>query len=73
MTRNDRAQHYKGNMLEVSVRIVWNENEPNGNKGNEKKSIDNKRAFVGKVEGTNNQKGKGLLEQYGIMSIGICG
>jgi len=37
--------------LEFSGRKEWKEKRPNSEKENEKKSIDRKRGFAGKVEG----------------------
>ena len=50
-TRKDRAQHFEGKWLEYSSRKEWKEIGPDSEEGKEKKSIDRKRAFAGKLEG----------------------
>ena len=55
--------------MEFSERREWKEKGPNSEKGNEKKSIDRKRVFAGKVEGIYNGKEEESLKEEGKQSV----
>lgn len=68
-TWKDRAQHYERKRLEFSERKKWKVKGPNSEKEKEKKSIDRKGAFAGKVEGTYTGKEEGFFQEEGEQSV----
>lgn len=68
-TRKTRAQHNKGKRLELSEREEWEQKGPNGEKGKEKKLVDRKRVFAGKLKGIFDVKEEGLCKETGLESV----
>lgn len=68
-TRNNRAQYDERNRLEFCDKTEWKQKGQNSETRKEKKSIDRKRMFAGKVEGIYNQDKVGSFKEEGKKSV----